>query len=135
MRLRPRQALITQFSAISLTDIVFLLLIFFLLSSTFILQPGVKVALPRTTTTEISAEKSVVLTLTADGGLYLNDERVSRGTLGAKLRQRLLSVGNPILVLRADRRVTLEQAVEVMDIAKHAGGERFVIATRPVEEG
>lgn len=133
MKLKTNRPMMTAFNAISLTDIVFLLLIFFLLSSTFILQPGIKVHLPKTTATEVSAEKSIVVTITADGTLFLNEEKVSRSLLPAVLRQKLLSVGKPIVVIRADKRITLDQAVEVMDMAKNAGADRFMIATRQKE--
>ena len=133
MKLRTNLKPITAFNAISLTDIVFLLLIFFLLSSTFILQPGIKVELPKTTTSEVSAEKSIVLSIDRNGTLFLNDEEVSRTLLPVLLRQKLMSIGRPILVLRADRRVTLEEAVMVMDLAKQAGGDKFVIATQEIE--
>ena len=134
MNLRTDRQMMTTFNAISLTDIIFLLLIFFLLSSTFIVQPGIKVELPKTTSMDISAEKSIVVTITADGSLYLNDRRVSRANLGVQIQQRLHSaVGQPIIVIRGDRRITLEQAVEVMDLAKKAGAERFDIATKQVE--
>lgn len=133
MKLKTNRPMITAFNAISLTDIVFLLLIFFLLSSTFILQPGIKVRLPRTAATEISAEKSIVVTITADGTLFLNEEKVSKSLLPTVLRQKLLSVGKPIVVIRADRRITLDQAVEVMDMAKNAGADKFMIATRQKE--
>ena len=123
----------TTFSAISLTDIIFLLLVFFLLSSSFVLQPGVKVQLPTTTTTDISSEKSVVVSVTKEGAIYLNDNLVNKIELGAQLRQMLLDVGNPILVLRADKDVTIENLVEIMDISKTAGGEKFIIATTPKE--
>ena len=133
MKLKTNRPMVTAFSAISLTDIVFLLLIFFLLSSTFILQPGIKVRLPRTTATEVSAEKSIVVTITADGTLFLNEEKVSRSLLPTVLRQKLLSVGKPIVVIRADKRITLDQAVEIMDMAKNAGADKFMIATRQRE--
>ncbi|MFH1006696.1 MAG: biopolymer transporter ExbD [Candidatus Latescibacterota bacterium] len=133
MKLRTNRGRMTSFNAISLTDIVFLLLIFFLLSSTFVLQPGIKVALPRTTTVEVSTEKSIVVTIAADGSLYLNDEKVSRATLPGQLRVKLQSIGRPIVVIRADRRVSLEQTVDVMDMAKQAGAEKFMIATREKE--
>jgi biopolymer transport protein ExbD len=124
----------TSFNAISLTDIIFLLLVFFLLSSTFVLQPGVKVQLPVTTTNDISSEKSIVVSLTKDGAVYLNDEQVNKLELGARLRQKILDIGKPILVLRADKAVTVESLVEIMDIAKTAGGDRLVIATAPKEQ-
>ncbi|MHB9030658.1 MAG: ExbD/TolR family protein [Candidatus Latescibacterota bacterium] len=114
--------------------IIFLLLIFFLLSSTFVLQPGVKVQLPVTTTTDISSEKSIVVSLTKDGAVYLNDEQVNKLELGALLRQKILDIGKPILILRADKAVTVESLVEIMDIAKTAGGDRLVIATAPKEQ-
>ena len=134
MKIRINKESITTFNTISLTDIIFLLLVFFLLSSTFVLQPGIKVQLPVTATTpDISSEKSVVVSLTREGAVYLNDDLVNRVELGARLRQKVLDVGNPIVVLRADKSVLIESLVDIMDIAKTAGAERFVIATSPKE--
>ena len=133
MKIKAHSEALTTFNTISLTDIIFLLLVFFLLSSTFVLQPGVKVQLPTTTTTDISSEKSVVVSVTKTGAIYLNDNLVNKIELGAQLRQMVLDVGNPILVLRADKDVTIENLVEIMDISKTAGGEKFIIATTPKE--
>ncbi len=124
----------TTFNTISLTDIIFLLLVFFLLSSTFVLQPGVKVQLPDTTNTDISSEKSIVISLTKDGTIYLNDNLISKVELGARLRQMVLNVGNPIIAFRSDKASTIENLVEIMDIAKSAGGDRFIIVTSPKEQ-
>jgi len=133
VKIKAHSEALTTFNTISLTDIIFLLLVFFLLSSTFVLQPGVKVQLPTTTTTDISSEKSVVVSVTKTGAIYLNDNLVNKIELGAQLRQMVLDVGNPILVLRADKDVTIENLVEIMDISKTAGGEKFIIATTPKE--
>jgi len=130
VKIRANKESLTTFNAISLTDIIFLLLVFFLLSSTFVLQPGIKVQLPVTATEpDISSEKSIVVSLTKEGAVYLNDDLVNRVELGARLRQRVIDVGNPIIVLRADKSILIENLVEIMDIAKSAGAERFVIAT------
>lgn len=132
MKIRAHKKPTTSFNAISLTDIIFLLLVFFLLSSTFVLQPGIKVQLPVTeTNTDISSEKSIVVSLTKEGAVYLNDDLVNRVELGVRLRQMVIDVGNPIIVLRMDKAVLIEGLVEVMDIAKRAGADRFVIATSP----
>jgi len=133
VKIRTNKEPITSFSAISLTDIIFLLLVFFLLSSTFVLQPGIKVQLPVTTLTDISSEKSIVVSLTKDGAVYLNDDLMNRIELGARLRQMVMDVGNPIVVLRADKSILIENLIEIMDIAKTAGANRFVIATAPKE--
>ena len=103
---------------------------FFLLSSTFVLQPGIKVQLPVTSTIpDISSEKSLVVSLTKDGAVYLNDDLVNKIELGARLRQKVVDVGNPIVVFRIDKSVLVEGMIDVMDIAKSAGADRFVIAT------
>ena len=130
MKIKANKETLTSFNAISLTDIIFLLLVFFLLSSTFVLQPGIKVQLPVTSTVpDISSEKSIVVSLTKEGAVYLNDDLVNRIELGARLRQKVVDVGNPIVVFRIDKSVLVEGMIEVMDIAKSAGADRFVIAT------
>ena len=133
MKIKVHREPMTSFNTISLTDIIFLLLVFFLLSSTFVLQPGIKVQLPKTTNSDISSEKSIVISLTKEGTVYLNDELVNRVELGARLRQMVLNVGNPIIALRSDKASTIENLIEIMDIAKTAGGERFMIITAPKE--
>ncbi|MFC1511996.1 ExbD/TolR family protein [Candidatus Latescibacterota bacterium] len=134
MKIRTHRGPITSFNAISLTDIIFLLLIFFLLSSTFVLQPGIKVELPTTTTSDISSEKSIVISLTRDGAIYLNDELVNQIELGARLRRMVLNASEPIIAFRSDRAATIESLIEVMDIAKSAGGDKFIIVTAPAEQ-
>jgi len=130
MKIKMNRESMTSFNTISLTDIIFLLLVFFLLSSTFVLQPGIKVELPATTTNpDISSEKSIVLSMTKEGAVYLNDDLVNRVELGARLRQKVIDVGNPIVVLRIDKSVLIDKMIDIMDIAKSAGAERFVIAT------
>ncbi len=134
MKIKMHREPMTSFNTISLTDIIFLLLVFFLLSSTFVLQPGIKVQLPTTTHTDISSEKSIVISLTKEGTIYLNDELINRVELGARLRQMVLNVGNPIIALRSDKASTIENLIEVMDIAKSAGGDRFMLVTSPKEQ-
>ena len=134
MNLKIENKLLTTFSFSSLTDIVLLLLIFFLLSSTFIVQPGIKVRLPRSETTEVTSEKNVTISITRDGSYYLNEERVTLSTLPALLRQKFAFGTEQVVVIKADRDVTLQSAVDVMDIAKSVGFERFSIATEPKSE-
>lgn len=129
MRLRAPRSPIFAFQMASLTDIVFLLLIFFLLSSTFILQTGIKVQLPQTTVGEPTSEKMLVVSITREGSVYLNEDLVSRPELVARIRQQLVS-REQIVILRADRNLALDRVVEVMDVVKSAGASRFLIATQ-----
>ena len=85
MKLNTEQKLLDTFSFSSLTDIVMLLLIFFLLSSTFIVQPGIKVQLPKAESSEDILDKSITVTIAPDGLYYINDLQVVLSELGARL--------------------------------------------------
>ncbi|MEE9289118.1 MAG: biopolymer transporter ExbD [Bacteroidota bacterium] len=132
MKFKSEQKLLTTFSFSSLTDIVFLLLIFFLLSSSFVFQPGVKVQLPKAETSEPQSDRSLVITLTEQGAIFLNTERVELRELGPKLAALLFRMPEQVVVLKADRTVSLQQTVQVIDVAKAVGATRFLIATQPI---
>jgi biopolymer transport protein ExbD len=133
MKFDSEKKFLNTFSFSSLTDIVLLLLIFFLLSSSFIIQPGIKVQLPRTESASVHSEKSIYITVTRAGSIYLNDEQISMGKLGAELRRFIVSGEKQVVVLRADKEVKLELAVQVLDICKSAGAEKFLIGTQSAE--
>jgi len=130
----PRNRPTSTFSFISLADVVLLLLVFFLLSSTFIVQPGIRVRLPKAVTREEESERNILITLTKEGDLYLGDETVDPEAFPARLRSLLIDNPDQLIVLRADRDVSLSKAVQILDMAKGAGGERFLIATQPGSE-
>ena len=82
MEFRTNRKLMVTFSAISLTDIVLLLLIFFLLSSSYVVQPGIKVELPKAVSAETTPEQRIVITVTRQQEIFLNGKRVVLGDLG-----------------------------------------------------
>lgn len=131
MRLEPEQKLLATFSYTSLTDVVMLLLIFFLLSSSFIAEPTISVQLPQAESSDPKTEQTIAITLTDKGALYLNDAPVRLADLKKTLAQRLKESPDRAVQIRADRAVTLERAVQIVDIAKAAGATRFLIATEP----
>ncbi len=124
---------IVSYAAISLTDIILLLLIYFLLSSSFIVQPGIKVTLPRAAAGEVDKADKIYLTVTKSEQLFLNGEIVSKDVLGARLTALLRIAADKTVIIRADKDLTLEATVQVIDIAKLAGAEKFLIATEPGE--
>jgi len=133
MRLKTEHKLLTIFSFSSLTDIVLLLLIFFLLSSSFVLQPGVKVQLPNSEQADQETLRQIVITLTQRGEIYLNDQKLTMDLLGGRLAQLLNTSQSDLVVIKADRAVSLQSAVAVMDVAKGVGATRLLIATEPSE--
>ncbi len=135
MKFKTEHKLLTVFSYSSLTDIVLLLLIFFLLSSSFVIQPGIKVQLPKSEKSEQETQRQIVVTLTEQGQIFLNDKSVTVESLGAQLAQMLTSSETDMVVIKADRTVSLQSAIQVMDIAKGVGATRLLIATEPTVGG
>jgi biopolymer transport protein ExbD len=120
-----------SFSTIGLTDIVLLLLIFFLLTSSYVVQPGIKVKLPKAASGQTDDSARLMITIDNNERIYLNQKAVSRTELGAELRQRLEQNPNQVVVIRADQDLSLQATIRVVDVAKLAGAEKFIIATQP----
>ena len=129
MKIEPRHPPLTQFSLASLTDIVMLLLVFFLLSSTYIIQPGIKVHLPPSETSQVIDEKGVIVTIARDGSIWVGDERTGLEGLASALRRHIVHGASQTIIINADKAGSRERAVRVIDRIKAAGGERFLIAT------
>ena len=133
MKIRAENKVLDTFSFSSLTDIVLLLLIFFLLSSTFIIQPGIKVKLPVSDTAEATNEKSITITLTKNGLIYLNQDKISISDLPARWNQLMDLNPEQAIIIRADKGVTIDQTVAILDIGKKVGATNFNIATEKSE--
>ncbi len=130
MNFKREQKLLSVFAYSSLTDIVFLLIIFFLLTSSFVIQPGIKVLLPQSEQAEQEPQGRITISITEKGSIYLNEELVSIETLGGKLAMLLPPGKEDVVVINADKNVSLQSAVQLMDIAKGVGATRLLIATQ-----
>jgi len=115
-----------------LIDIVFQMLIFFMLTSSFIFQPGIKINLPKAVTSEVLHEQNVVVTVTGENLIYLDNKAVTSVELNKKLVKEIGPAKKPILI-KADRRASLGRVVEVWDLCRAAGISQVNIATNPEE--
>ncbi len=113
----------------SLIDVIFLLLIFFLVTSTFSEQPALRIDLPRAVSSGIARREEMVLSVTREGNFFLDQEPVERGLLPERLAAAARGREEPTLVLKADRQVTYGLIVELMDICRRAGLENIVALT------
>lgn len=114
----------------SLIDVLFLLLIFFMVSSTFVEQPGMKLELPESKSALTEKIKDLVLQINADGTMTLNDENIGIENLEDMFKQLLPNLEEKSLVLKADKNVPHGTVVKVMDLAKLSGLEKLIIATQ-----
>ena len=116
-----------------LIDVVLLLLIFFMISTTFVAQPGISVNLPKTVSSEKRMGEEMIVTMTKDRSIYLNEKKTGEQYLLDKFKEEYDKNNNILLVIKADKEVTHGRVVEVMDLAKQAGISRQAIATVPKE--
>lgn len=129
MNLRGRNKVSAEFSMASMTDIVFLLLIFFMLTSPAITPEALDLLLPNASgkTTNV---QNVSISITEDLEVYMNSEKVNFASLESLLQTKLSATEDPTIILRAAQGVPIEKAVEVMDIANR-NQYKLVLAVKP----
>ena len=110
-----------------LIDIVFLLLVFFVLTTHFVEEGGVAVRLPSAEAIPEPPEEPVTVTVTREGAVFLGGEEVEPGQLADRLQGELGLEGRPVVV-RGDREAPLQAAVGVLEAARRAGAARLVVA-------
>lgn len=128
MNLRSKNRIDPSFSMASMTDLIFLLLIFFMLTSSFVTPSGLPVNLPSSRASSIEVQK-VSVTVTKDLQFFVNDKKVSRAMLEPELRSRL-TPGSGSVILHIDKDVAAEHLVYVAGIATSLEA-KVVIATKP----
>lgn len=124
---RPRYGV--QAPLTSLIDIVFLLLLYFLLTTKFMVEEGIDIHPPQANASKTQTESEVTVYVDAKGRIYLQKEEVSLHDLFEKLKDAIGKSEDALVVIKADRDVVLNRAVQVMDVAKAAGAGRLSLAT------
>jgi biopolymer transport protein ExbD len=116
-------------------DIVFQLVLFFMVSTTFVSAPAIQVDLPRANTEVVLSEQDdVSLWITKDGAVFVGDDAVTLEQLNARLQSAAKKDPNTLVVVKADAGVPHGRVVTVMDLARSIGLTRLAIATEANEE-
>ena len=110
-----------------MVNIFFLLFVFFLFTSSFIFQPGIKVSLPKAVTSEVMQQDNITVTITKDDKIYLEDKQITIDELKARLG--ILAKEKTGLLIRADSRAPLGRVVEIWDTCRKEGVSQVNIAT------
>lgn len=110
-----------------MVNVFFLLFIFFVFTSSFIFQPGIKVSLPKAVTGEITQGESAVMIITGDDRIFLNEREISPEELLSKLK--IMSRDRASLLIKADERASLGKVVEIWDLCRSEGVSQVSIAT------
>lgn len=116
-----------------MVDVVFLLLIFFMISTTFVETQGLSIKLPKASAAKIEQSKDVQVYLSKEGEIFLQEEKLSLDQLRARLVGYADDSGQMMFLLMADREAQHGGVVQLMDLAKKAGFEKLAIATEKIE--
>jgi len=128
MALRSRNKVSANFNMSSMTDIVFLLLIFFMLTSTLVSPNALKLLLPNSKAKTLE-KQTISISITKDIEYYVNEKQVSLNSLEQELSILLENDKEPGIILHTDKTVAIEHVVKVMDIA-YRNKYKIVLATK-----
>ena len=129
MKIRGRNKVTPEFNMSSMTDIVFLLLIFFMLASTLVTTNAIDILLPKASG-KTENKKSVSVSITKDLRYYVDQKLVGESVLENELLSSLKGQDKPTIVLRAEKTVPVDNVVKVMDIANR-NKFKVILAVKP----
>ena len=135
MPIRTRNKLSVSFSMASMSDLVFLLLIFFMLTSTLVAPNAIKLLLPGSTS-KTMAKQTITVYIDEQQNYFIEEFQVSDAMLEAELTQKLNSQEESTVVLRADKSVPVQDVVNVIDAVneinrKTGSKHKVILATQP----
>ncbi|SEI83319.1 biopolymer transport protein ExbD [Allopseudospirillum japonicum] len=123
----------TQIDMTPMLDIVFIMLIFFIVSTTFIREAGVKVERPESSTASATKPESIPIALTAAGEIWLDQQPLDIGLLAKRLSLLHREQPQASLLIQADKRAHTGLLIQVLDTAKAAGIQEIAVATQQGE--
>jgi biopolymer transport protein ExbD len=136
MRFQTRKTDDVQLDMTPLVDVVFLLLIFFMLSTSLSVNPGIKIDLPKASAEQVKKKKTTLrVAIEAGGRIFLEGKKLSLD----QLQEKFAAVGkkngdDALVIIEADKKVYHGLVVKVMDAAKSAGLNKLAIATQPEDK-
>jgi len=130
MAIKSSNKVSASFNMSGMTDIVFLLLIFFMVTSTLIHPNALKLLLPNSNN-QTSAKPATTVSITHQNDFYIESDKVRFEDLERLLQQKMKSAEDPTVSLHVDKRVEMEQVVKVMNIAKN-NRYKLILATNPI---
>jgi biopolymer transport protein ExbD len=124
---KPRYQI--QMPMTSLIDIVFLLLVYFLLTTNFMIDEGISIKLPQAKAGSPQTEQEITIYVDKEGRAFLMNQEVPLDQLFKRLKEMIGNQEDRLVVIKADRLVILNKLVKVMDVSKSAGAGRLCLAT------
>ncbi|KAA3609788.1 MAG: biopolymer transporter ExbD [Calditrichaeota bacterium] len=129
MKLTTKKSKKLTLNLTSLIDVLFILIIFFAVSSTFLEQPGIELKLPEAESSESFTTQKIILYIDKDNNLFLNDQLISENTMISEINNlgKLTEEGS--IVLKADKEVDHGEIIKIMDMLRKNKLYKLVIST------
>jgi biopolymer transport protein TolR len=124
---------LSEINIIPLVDVILVLLLIFMLTAP-LMHRGIDVNLPKSAGKPTAVEERVVITLSRDGVVYLNDKVVAGGALEGRLRDLYKDRADKTAYLKADQALQYGLVVETMDRVRRAGVEKLGMVTEPARD-
>jgi len=129
MPLRSRNKVEVNYSVSGMTDIIFLLLLFFMLTSTLINSNALNLMLPRSNN-QVQAKPMTTVSITKDMVFYVDRKQVDIQQLETVIKGKMTNRKEPVISINADRSVPIEHIVTIMNIARR-NNYKVILATSP----
>ncbi|MGA2090053.1 MAG: biopolymer transporter ExbD [Endomicrobiales bacterium] len=110
------------------TDVVLVLLIIFMITTPMLVQPGIKIKLPKSQEAETDTEKHLTITIDSRGNVFLENKHIDIDRLKDRLLAKLYNHQDMPVVVKGDKEVKYDIVIKVIDIAKQAGAKKFALA-------
>ncbi len=125
----------TEINILPLVDVILVVLIIFMVTTSYIVSPSIKVTLPDAATGDATAPSSLGITVTADGTLLLDGEPVTEPALRAAVRAAKAANADVVCLIAGDKEARHGAVTHVIDLVKQEGVAKFAINIEPVETG
>lgn len=129
MRLRRRLEESNGLPLTPLIDMVFLVVIFFMLNTSLSINPAIKVDLPAAYTSQAVLEEQIIVTMTAEGQIFLGRAPVELERYAGELKKEMVRLQAEEMILQADERLPYRQLIEVMDLSRLSGIQSIALVT------
>ena len=129
MKIKLKRKCISSVALISFTDVIFLLLIFLLISTNFVTHSGIKVNLPGSSSKQNEFNRNLSITLTSADEIFIGNEFIAWEDVTAHLTRLLIADPEQVVVIRSDKEVPLKKVIKLLDLVQKTGTNRFFIAT------
>lgn len=122
-----RGRVMSEINITPFTDVVLVLLIIFMIATPALLQPGIKVELPKASAADANTEKNLNITIDGNGSIYLDESKIDADKLKFEITRRLSVKPDMAVVVKGSKDVKYDVVVKVIDTARLSGAKKFAL--------